>query len=76
MKKVKRVQVYLFLRNKRASAFIKDRDILCWYIPKYRQFKILKSRIPVSKIYILPSPRKIWNTEYRDDFDQNPEIPL
>lgn len=35
---------------------------------------LLKSQIPVSKIYISPSQRKVWNTNYRVDFDRNPEI--
>ena len=37
---------------------------------------LLKSRIPVSKIYIFPSAQKPWNTEYETDFDRNSKIPL
>ena len=44
LKKVKRVQVYLFLRCKLAFAFIKNRDIF---------------RIFTNKIDISPSPEKV-----------------
>ena len=44
-------------------------------LPKYVDFHG-KSRIPVDKTNVLPSPRNSWNTEYRLIFYQNPEIPF
>ena len=42
----------------------------------YTKISPIFSSNPVSKNYMSPLPRKVWNTEYQDDFDQNLEISL
>ena len=73
--------MYFFLSYKLAFAFIKGSD----YADTYRNnvaflvlnpFETFKFQILVSKICIFPLPRKVWNTDYRADFDRNPENSL